>query len=779
MKFFKLIPILICLSLIFISHVFSFTTNNTTITRVFDKNVAGINDPITVTLTLTNNESSSVLGFYYAEQIPQGLVVSTTSVKINGVTVSNYIFESGSIGDVYPGNVVYRWILETPNAFTENNPIPSGMSTEIVYSITSAQAGTFNLDEFDWVGYYQGGSEAAFGHSEVGDKKSIRIYATISGYLRTSGGAGISGVVMSGLPGSPSTGADGSYSGAVDCGWSGTVTPTLAGYTFSPPSTTYSSVSSNQAQNYTGTVQTFTVSGTDSVTVPERGTAQFQVKLSAQPDSTVSASVSRVSGDSDISVQSGSSLTFTSTNWNTYQTVTLSAAEDADTTNGTATIRISASGIPNKDITATESDNDPSVGISYSINPNASYAYVHGDNQITSWQGSLNDGYFDLSLGDFDFQFYGMPVSSVRISTNGYITIGSNGTGFSNDPIPNVNPPNAIIAPFWDDLILTGLTGERGVWWGILGTAPNRQLVIEWYQVPSHAYGTETYSFEVILYESTDRIKFQYLDVDSGTNHDLGASATVGIENFDGTDGEHFSYNTASLRNGLAIEFIPSGIPNPLNDTTEFVKQQYRDFLNREAEPGGLQYWVGVIDSGAMTRAQVIESFFWSEEFGATIAPIVRLYFAYFLRIPDYGGLMYWIDQFSNGQSLGAISDFFAGSEEFQQRYGTLSNEAFVELIYHNILGRSPDSGGYAYWVGELNSGRQTRGQVMVGFSESDEYKSTSSHEVFVTMMYVGMLRRSPEEGGFNFWVNYLDSGNSGLALIDGFLHSTEYADRF
>jgi len=66
----------------------------------------------------------------------------------------------------------------------------------------------------------------------------------------------------------------------------------------------------------------------------------------------------------------------------------------------------------------------------------------------------------------------------------------------------------------------------------------------------------------------------------------------------------------------------------------------------------------------------------------------------------------------------------------------------------------------------------------MVGFSESDEYKSTNSHEVFVTMMYVGMLRRSPEQDGFDFWVNYLDSGNSGLALIDGFLNSLEYADR-
>jgi len=205
---------------------------------------------------------------------------------------------------------------------------------------------------------------------------------------------------------------------------------------------------------------------------------------------------------------------------------------------------------------------DQTIGnmlVSYAINPNASYSYIHGNNQITSWQGNLNDGYFDLSLEDFDFQFYGISVTNIRISTNGYITFGTNGTAFSNDLIPNVNLPNAIIAPFWDDLNLTGLGGEAGVWSGISGTAPNRQLVVEWYQVPSFEYGTEMYSFEVILYESTDRIKFQYLDVDSGTSHDLGASATVGIENFDGTEGVQYSFNGSEpLSNGLAIEFIPS-----------------------------------------------------------------------------------------------------------------------------------------------------------------------------------------------------------------------------
>jgi hypothetical protein len=53
------------------------------------------------------------------------------------------------------------------------------------------------------------------------------------------------------------------------------------------------------------------------------------------------------------------------------------------------------------------------------------------------------------------------------------------------------------------------------------------------------------------------------------------------------------------------------------------------------------------------------------------------------------------------------------------------------------------------------------------------------AHEVYVTMMYVGMLRRAPDPGGFSFWVDYMDRGNRGLALIDGFVHSGEYRGRF
>jgi len=94
------------------------------------------------------------------------------------------------------------------------------------------------------------------------------------------------------------------------------------------------------------------------VTVEEKSNGTFKVKLSSQPDSTITATVTWISGDTDISVKDGSPLIFTSLNWDTYQTVTLEAAEDTDTSSGEAIFRIStdAPKPADKDIKAIEID---------------------------------------------------------------------------------------------------------------------------------------------------------------------------------------------------------------------------------------------------------------------------------------------------------------------------------------------------------------------------------------------------------------------------------------
>ncbi|MCX6582621.1 MAG: Ig-like domain-containing protein [Candidatus Aminicenantes bacterium] len=101
------------------------------------------------------------------------------------------------------------------------------------------------------------------------------------------------------------------------------------------------------------------VTTTDNVQVPEGGRNTFEVWLSVNPSSDVTVTVSWESGDTDITVVSGSSLVFLTTNGTQRQVVTLGAAWDEDAENGTAVIKIHAegnTGIQDKTITAVEQD---------------------------------------------------------------------------------------------------------------------------------------------------------------------------------------------------------------------------------------------------------------------------------------------------------------------------------------------------------------------------------------------------------------------------------------
>lgn len=101
---------------------------------------------------------------------------------------------------------------------------------------------------------------------------------------------------------------------------------------------------------------------TTNITVGEGGSSDFTVSLSAAPGNNVSVTVSRVSGDGDLSVVSGETLLFTPADWFVSQNVTVRAAEDSDALNGTAVFRVAADG-SYLDVAATEADNDSDFSI--------------------------------------------------------------------------------------------------------------------------------------------------------------------------------------------------------------------------------------------------------------------------------------------------------------------------------------------------------------------------------------------------------------------------------
>ncbi|MFQ6087718.1 MAG: hypothetical protein ACE5K0_02295 [Candidatus Methanofastidiosia archaeon] len=147
------------------------------------------------------------------------------------------------------------------------------------------------------------------------------------------------------------------------------------------------------------------------------------------------------------------------------------------------------------------------------------------------------------------------------------MTFGTDKTDFSNDDIPDTNDPDDSIFTFWDDIDLNnGATGK--IYYETRTTASGRIFIVEWYDVPhikddpgDCAGGVRShYTFQAILYEITNDIKFQYLSMVNGCkNLADGRSATVGIENIDGTIGLKYSYNTSSIYDRLAICFSSMG----------------------------------------------------------------------------------------------------------------------------------------------------------------------------------------------------------------------------
>lgn len=125
-------------------------------------------------------------------------------------------------------------------------------------------------------------------------------------------------------------------------------------------------------------------------------------------------------------------------------------------------------------------------------------------------------------------------------------------------------------------------------------------------------------------------------------------------------------------------------------------------------------------------------------------------------RTPDSGGLAFWArtaaalpattiamgvyglsDASGNYSGSLSIAEGFTHSVEFSNKYGNLTNSQFATQLYANILDRTPDPGGFAYWQSQLNGG-VSREHVLIGFAESIEAISNA------TVGYVGQNGTHP-----------------------------------
>lgn len=216
----------------------------------------------------------------------------------------------------------------------------------------------------------------------------------------------------------------------------------------------------------------------------------------------------------------------------------------------------------------------------------------------------------------------------------------------------------------------------------------------------------------------------------------------------------------------------------PFRSAWGLVTQQYQDILHRSPTAADHSFWDSRVGD-SWTPGQFIAHLETSSEADDRVHAVTRLYRAYFLRNPDHGGFTFWLARRGEGRTLVSISSTFAGSSEFKRRYGSLDNGEFVDLVYQNVFGRTPDPSGRAYWVKKLDAGT-SRGQVMANFSQSSEYRTKTDEGVRVVGLYESMLHRAAPTDEYTLFEYSLRNASTSLTAIASWLYdSDEYRARF
>ena len=158
----------------------------------------------------------------------------------------------------------------------------------------------------------------------------------------------------------------------------------------------------------------------------------------------------------------------------------------------------------------------------------------------------------------FSFNFYGQSSNQLCINNNGIVFFATSSAcsgNYSNSSLPDAFLAGPAIMPFWDDLYSGG-----SVYSTTLGTSPNRQFIVEYYNKDTFASqgANPGFTFETILNED-GTIDYAYQNVTGvGTGgHDAGISATVGLQGSP-TLANQYSFNTASLSNGQMLHWAAS-----------------------------------------------------------------------------------------------------------------------------------------------------------------------------------------------------------------------------
>jgi predicted extracellular nuclease len=260
----------------------------------------------------------------------------------------------------------------------------------------------------------------------------------------------------------------------------------------------------------------------------------------------------------------------------------------------------------------------------------------------------------------------------------------------------------------------------------------------------------------------------------------------------------------SSVANSTNAAFTGSPVTtsaSPPDMAEYFVRQQYLDFLGREPDEAGFNYWSDqVLACGAEAGCReqkminVSAAYFLSIEFQETGGLVDRLYRASFGRAPRYhefmpdaaqiaDGLVVgkagWLDRLSTNKQ--AFIDAWIERAAFRVVYDGLSNSQYVNALLSHTGVDLSDSERAALTAG-LGDGSLTRAGVLKTIAEDQRFVNAKRNETFVMMEYFGYLRREPDADGFGFWLaklNQFDGNFEQAEMVKAFIVSAEYRDRF
>ena len=264
---------------------------------------------------------------------------------------------------------------------------------------------------------------------------------------------------------------------------------------------------------------------------------------------------------------------------------------------------------------------------------------------------------------------------------------------------------------------------------------------------------------------------------------------------------------------------------NPIDDTQFFVRQHYFDFLNREPDPEGLQFWTSEITGCGsdaqckeVKRINVSAAFFLSIEFQETGYLVYRMYKAAYgaTTSPNVAGTVPIIrlkEFLPDTQEIG--HDVIVGQGSWQKLIEDNKNAFALEFISRpRFTGAFPLSLTAGQFVAQLNSNAggvladsdktqledvgggpsapsadgSKRAQVLRAVAENPQLRQGEFNRAFVLMQYFGYLRRNPNDSpdsdfrGWRFWLdklNEFDGNYIQAEMVKAFLNSDEYRRRF